>query len=152
MSGADDRGGGMIRVMADIGSHRAEWMRGPNWGATWAHVFNWGSNAVNDWQYLGKADFVSRSDSDTTFAGWRGHGSDSIALKPIGADARCSQITATFDNGRTQNLALHNGDMLRQGTFNGVDLPGDRRNVASLYLKCRATDARRVTIQIYTGK
>jgi hypothetical protein len=61
-------------------------------------------------------------------------------------------VTATFANGSTQNLAIHNGDMLRQGEFNSLDLPGDKRNVTSLYMKCRATDARRVTIQIFTSK
>jgi hypothetical protein len=150
--GAERRRGGQIQVMADVGRYRADWMRGPNWGATWAHVFNWGSDVANNWQYLGKASFVGRHDSDTTFAGWRGRGSDAIALKPLNADARCSQVTATFENGRTQNLAIHNGDYLHQGMYSSVDLPGDRRNVTSLYLKCRATDARRVTIEIYTSK
>ncbi|HEY0301605.1 MAG TPA: hypothetical protein VGC36_09745 [Rhizomicrobium sp.] len=150
--GASERRGGAIQVMADVGRYRADWMRGPNWGATWAHLFNWGSNAVNDWKYAGDARFEGRGDSESTFTGWRGRGSDAIALKPIDANARCSQVTATFANGATQNLAVHNGDVLRQGEFNAVDLPGDRRNVTSLYLKCRATDARRVTVQIYTSK
>jgi hypothetical protein len=150
--GAEDRRGGTIRVLADIGRYRNDWMRSPNWGATWAHVFNWGSNAINDWKYAGDASFEGRGDSESTFTGWRGRNSDAIALKPLDASARCSRLTATFSNGNTQNLALHNGDVLRQGEFNAVDLPGDRRNVTSLYLKCRATDARRVTIQIFTSK
>lgn len=150
--GASERGGGTIRVMADVGRYRADWMHSPNWGATWAHVFNWGSNAINDWKYAGDARFEGRNDSESTFTGWRGRNSDAIALKPLDANARCSQATATFANGNTQNLALHNGDVLRQGEFNSLDLPGDKRNVTSLYLKCRATDARRVTIQIYTSK
>jgi len=150
--GARDRSGGTIRVTADVGRYRAQWMRGPNWGATWAHIFNWGSNAINNWQYLGAAKFTGRHGDDNTFTGWRGRGSDRIALKPLEADARCSQVSATFENGKTQELAIHNGDYLRQGTFSSVDLPGDRRNLTSLYLKCRATDARSVTIQIYTSK
>ncbi|MEI9888991.1 MAG: hypothetical protein WDN08_21315 [Rhizomicrobium sp.] len=150
--GANERRGGTIQVAADVGRYRADWMRGPNWGATWAHLFNWGSNAINDWKYAGDARFEGRGDSESTFTGWRGRGSDAIALKPLDANARCSQVTATFANGATQNLAVHNGEMLRQGEFNAVDLPGDRRNVTSLYLKCRATDAARVTVQIYTSK
>ena len=127
-------------------------MRGPNWGATWAHVVNWGSNAINDWKLAGDARFVGRNDSESTFTGWRGRNADAIALKPIGASARCSRVTATFGNGRTQNLALHNGDVLQQGEFNSLDLPGDHRNVTRLYLKCRATDGRAVAIQILTSK
>ena len=150
--GASARRGGTIQVMANVGRYRAEWMRGPNWGATWAHVVNWGSNAINDWKLAGDARFVGRNDSESTFTGWRGRGSDAIALKPLDANARCSQVVATFANGNTQNLAFHNGDVLRQGEFNAVDLPGDRRNVTSLYMKCRATDAARVTVQIYTSK
>jgi hypothetical protein len=149
---ADERRGGTIRIFADVGRYRSEWMRSPNWGALWAHTFNWGSNAVNNWQYAGDARFEGRNDSESTFTGWRGRNSDAIALKPLGASARCSRVTATFQNGRTQNLALHNGDVLQQGEFNSLDLPGDRRNLTSLYMKCRATDARAVTIQIYTSK
>lgn len=150
--GAMDRRGGTIQVSADVGRYRPDWMRGPNWGATWAHMFNWGSNVVNNWQYAGDARFEGRRDSESTFTGWRGKGSDAIALKPTDANARCSQVTAMFANGRTQNLAAHNGDLLRQGEFNSLDLPGDHRNVTSLFMKCRATDSRRVTIQIYTSK
>lgn len=149
---AMERRGGTIKVMADVGRYRSDWMRGRNWGATWAHVFNWGSNAINDWKYAGDARFEGRDDSESTFTGWRGRNSDAIALKPLDANARCSRVTATFANGSTQNLAIHNGDMLRQGEFNSLDLPGDKRNVTSLYMKCRATDARRVTIQIFTSK
>jgi hypothetical protein len=149
---SSDRGGASVRIFADVGRYRQEWMRSPNWGALWAHTFNWGSNAINNWVYAGDAKFVGRNDSDSTFTGWRGRNSDAIALKPIGASARCSRVTATFQNGRTQNLALHNGDVLQQGEFNSLDLPGGYRNVTSLYMKCRATDARAVTIQIYTSK
>ena len=149
---SDDRRGGTIRILADVGRYRSEWMRNPNWGAMWAHVFNWGSNAVNNWVYAGDAKFVGRNDSDSTFTGWRGRNSDAIALKPVDASARCSRVTATFQNGRTQNLAIHNGDFLQQGEFASLDLPGGYRNVTSLNMKCRATDARAVTIQIYTSK
>jgi len=148
---SDERRGATVRIFADVGRYRSEWMRNPNWGAMWAHMFNWGSNAVNNWQYAGDARFEGR-DSETTFTGWRGRNSDSIALKPVDASARCSRVTATFANGRTQDLAIRNGDVLQQGEYRKLDLPGDRRNVTSLYMKCRATDARRVTIQIYTSK
>jgi hypothetical protein len=147
----DDRGG-QITVVADVGRYRRDWMSGPNWGASWAHVFNWGSNLINNWQYAGEVRFEGRGDSESVFTGWRGRGSDAIALKPVDANARCSRITASFERRPPRPLNLHNGDFLRQGEFNAVDLPGDKRNITSLSLNCRATDARRVTIQIYTSK
>ncbi len=141
-----------IRIAADIGSHRAEWQRNPNFGHVWANVFNWGSNAVNNWQYIGQESFEGRRDSESAFTGWRGRNTTSIALKPLDASARCSRVTVMFGNGRTQNLNVNNGDYMRQGQYYKLDLPGDRRNLTSLNLRCRATDARRVTVQIFTSK
>ena len=149
---SDEWRGGTVRIFADVGRYRSEWMRSPNWGAMWAHVFNWGSNTVNNWQYAGDVRFEGRHDSESTFTGWRGRNSVSIALKPMDANARCSRVTATFANGQTRDLAIRNGDFLQQGEYTKLDLPGDRRNVTSLSMTCRATDARAVTIQIYTSK
>ena len=144
--------GATIRIAADIGSHRGEWQRNPNFGRMWAHVFNWGSNTVNNWQYVGQESFEGRHDSESAFTGWRGRNTDAIALKPLDASARCSRVTAMFGNGRARDLNVNNGDYMRQGQYYKLDLPGDRRNVTSLNLRCRATDARRVTIQIFTGR
>jgi hypothetical protein len=141
-----------IRIAADIGSHRDEWRRNPNFGRIWAHMFNWGSNAVNNWQYVGQESFEGRHDSESAFTGWRGRNTNAIALKPLDASARCSRVTAMFKNGRTRDLNVNNGDFMRQGQFYKIDLPGDQRNLTSLNLRCRATDARRVTVQIYTSK
>ena len=44
------------------------------------------------------------------------------------------------------------GDVLRQGQYYKVDLPGDMRNLRSLDLSCHAQGARRVTIQIFVSK
>jgi len=149
---ARDRDGAKIEILADVGRYREDWQRGPNWQQTWAHVFNWGSNEINHWKYLGEESFEGRNDSETAFAGWQGRGSDAVALMPTNANARCSQVKATFDNGNSQVLAIHNGDYMSKGMYYKLDLPGDRRNIASLSMRCRATDARRVTIQIFTSK
>jgi hypothetical protein len=149
---ARDWHGGTIRIAADIGSHRAEWQRNPNFGRIWAHMFNWGSNAVNNWRYVGQESFEGRHDGESAFTGWRGRKIDSVALKPLDASARCSRVAATFGNGRTRDLNVDNGDFMRQGEYYKIDLPGDRRDLTSLHLRCRATNARRVTIQIFTGK
>lgn len=142
---------GTIRIAADIGSHRDEWRHNPNFGRVWARMFNWGSNAVNNWKYAGQVSFEGRHDRENAFAGWRGRNVDSIALKPLNASARCSRVAATFGNGHTRVLNVDSGDYMRQGQFYKVDLPGDQRNLRSLNLRCRATDARQVTVQIFTA-
>ena len=63
-----------------------------------------------------------------------------------------TRVTACFYNGKTQNLALHNGDLLRQSQYEKLDLPGDTRDLASLDMRCRAGNARHVTIQIFIAK
>jgi hypothetical protein len=141
-----------IRIAADIGSHRAEWQRNPDFGRVWARMFNWGSNAVNNWRYVGQKSFEGRRDSESAFTGWRGRDTNAIALKPLDASARCSRVTATFKNGRTRVLNVNNGDFMRQGQYYKIDLPGNQRNLTSLNLRCRATDARRVTMQIFTSR
>ena len=141
-----------IRIAADIGSHRAEWQHNPDFGRVWARMFNWGSDAVNNWQYVGQESFEGRRDSENVFTGWRGRSINAIALKPLDASARCSRVTAMFKNGRTRNLNVNNVDYMRQGQYYKIDLPGDQRNLTSLNLRCRATDARRVTVQIFTSK
>ncbi len=141
----------MIQISADVGRYRNDWMAGPNWRGTWARMFNWGSNTINNWQQIGRETFQGRGDTETVFAGFRGRRTDSIALMPVNADARCSSVTARFANGRTQRLNIRNGDMLRRGMYNEVDLPGNMRDLSSLSLRCRATNAANVTINIYTA-
>jgi hypothetical protein len=141
----------VIRISADVGRYRNDWMRGPNWGRTWSRMFNWGSNAVNNWQQVGMERFEGRNDSEMSFVGLRGRHVDNIALMPVDADARCSRVSARFDNGRTQVLNLNNGDYLRRGQYTQVNLPGNYRNLDSLSLRCSATNARAVTIRIFTS-
>lgn len=147
-----DRRGGVIRISADIGRYRNDWMRSPNWRGTWSRVFNWGSNAVNNWNLVGTESFEGRGDSEHAFTGWRGVNAESVALKPLESDARCSRVTARFGNGGDQPLNINNGDVLHRGMYYKLDLPGRQRNLASLSLRCQAVGARRVSIQIFTGK
>src|SRR5581483_5370907 len=100
---AMDRRGGVIRIVADVGRYRGDWQRGPDWQRTWSRMFNWGSNAVNNWQMIGSESFEGRDDSETTFAGWRGQRTEAVALRPLESDARCSRVTASFARGRPQD-------------------------------------------------
>jgi hypothetical protein len=149
---AMDRRGGTIRISADIGRYRNDWMRGPNWQATWSRMFNWGSNAVNNWHLVATERFEGRGDSEQVFTGWRGVNADSVALKPLEADARCSRVVARFGNGREQVLNVNNGDLLRRGMYTKLDLPGRTRDLTNLSMRCSAVGAGRVSIQIFTGR
>ena len=149
---AMDRRGGTIRISADVGRYRNDWMRGPNWQASWSRMFNWGSNAVNDWRLVGTEIFEGRGDTEQAFTGWRGVNAESVALKPLEADARCSRVVARLGNGRDQVLNLNNGDVLRRGMYTKLDLPGRSRDLTSLSLRCSAVGAGRVSIQIFTGR
>lgn len=146
----------MIRISADVGRYRGEWMNNPNWRGTWSRMFNWtnnvASNAVNNWQPLGSESFEGRGDTEMTYAGLRGRNVDSIALMPTNADARCSRVEATFANGRRQLLNIDNGDYLRRGQYTRVDLPGNVRTVESLSLRCQAVNAARVEIGLFTSR
>jgi hypothetical protein len=148
---AQDRSGGVIRVSADIGRYRDEWRRSPDWRRTWSRLFNWGSEQANNWQLVGAEHFEGRGDSESTFAGWRGRQVDSVALKPLESDARCGRVTARFGNGRSRDLDINGGDVLRQGQYYKLDLPGDQRNLEQLSLRCRAMGARGVTLQIFVS-
>jgi hypothetical protein len=140
-----------IRVAADIGRNRDAWRRNPNFNRLWAKTFNWGSELVNDWQYLGAETFQGRRDSENRFAGFRGRHVDAVALKPLDANARCTRVVAHFKNGRDRSLDVNRGDLMRRGQYYKLDLPGDNRYLENLSLHCRAADARRVTIQIFTS-
>jgi len=158
-----DQHDALIRISADVGRYRNNWTGGPNWGSSWSRMFNWDSQAMNrgsramnrdsqamnQWQQIGSESFEGRGDAEMTNVGLRGRHVDSIALMPVNADARCGRVTARFDNGRTQTLNLPSSDLLRRGMYTRVDLPGNYRNLDSIALRCRATDAGRVTVNIY---
>lgn len=149
---SERRGDASIRVVADVGRYRDDWRRNPDFDRMWARTFNWGSDLVNDWQYLGSEDFRGRGDTESRFAGWRGRNIDALALKPQGADARCSRVVAMFRNGRPQPLDVNRGDVLREGQYYKLDVPGDHRNLESISLSCRPMNGRQVTMQIFTSK
>ncbi len=149
---AQDRRGATIRITADVGHYRDTWRRNPDFDRTWSRMFNWGSNAINNWQMIGSASFEGRDDSESSYAGWNGRRTDAIALKPLESDARCSRVTARFERSRSQDLNVNNGDVLRRGQFYKLDLPGNMRNLKSLDMNCHAMGARRVTLQIFTSR
>src|SRR3569623_43866 len=57
-------GDASIRVVADVGRYRDDWRRNPDFDRMWARTFNWGSNLVNDWRFLGSEEFRGRRDTE----------------------------------------------------------------------------------------
>lgn len=142
----------VIRVSADVGRYRDEWRRNPDFNRVWSRMFNWGSDMVNNWHLLDSASFEGRNDQEHSFVKWNGRNVDAVALKPLNADARCSRITVRFRNGWTRTLDINNDDYLRRGQYHTLDLPGRVRDLRSLNMRCRATNARQVTIQIFASQ
>ena len=161
-----------MRILADVGRYQNEWRGNPNWNQLYSQLFSWGNNGpgrpdANDrrgdgrsarnngpdnWIQIGTESFEGRNDRETTSAGWAGRDIDSIALMPVEANARCSRVTANFRQGRDQNLDVDRGDALRRGQYYKIDLPGNRRDLTSLKLNCRAEGTNKVTIRIFTTK
>jgi hypothetical protein len=157
--GARKFSGGRIQISANIGNHRDEWRRNPDFARMWSHLLNWGQRpdadyvpGSNRWDLIGTERFEGRRDIETSVAGWRGRRVEAIALKPVDANARCRRVTARFGNGNSRDLDLPGDRVLRQGGFQRIDLPGDVRNIESISLSCRAIDARDVRIQVFVGK
>ena len=150
----DRRGAGdaSIVVVADVDRYRKEWRRNPRYQSEWSNVFNWGSDMINDWKLLSTVSFEGRRDAESSYAGWRGDNVDAVALKPLDADVRCSRVTARFGKGSAQPLNVNNGDLMRRGQYYKLDLPGRARDLVSLDMRCRATNAASVKVQIFTSR
>jgi hypothetical protein len=147
-----DRADARIVVVADVDRYRKEWRSNPRYQSDWSQIFNWGSDMANNWRPLSTVSFEGRGDSEKAFAGWRGQNINAVALMPMDADVRCSRVTARFGNGNAQPLDVNRGDYLRRGQYYTLDLPGRARDLESLDLRCRATNANRVRVQIFTSR
>ncbi len=161
-----------VDIAADIGRYRAEWRRSPDWDRTWSRMFNWtDDNRYSDnrgdyryggtgrdrletdgWVTLGTEVFDGRSDRETTVAGFAGRNVERIAVRAVNDDARCSRITATFNNGRTRALNIGEGNLLREDRVYELDLPGISRDVSRVDMTCHAENGRQVTMLVMANR
>ena len=148
----DRRDEARIIVVADVDRYRKEWRSNPRYQSEWSKIFNWGSEAANDWRPLTTVSFEGRRDVESTYAGWRGDNINAVALMPLNADARCARVTARFGNGNDQPLNVNNGDLLRRGQYYRLDLPGRARDLVSLNMRCRAMGAGKVDVRVFTSR
>jgi hypothetical protein len=61
---ADERWGGRIRILADIGRHRNEWQRSPDWNRYYSQLFNWGSTNQGNGRDRDRDGIQDRVDRD----------------------------------------------------------------------------------------
>ncbi len=152
---AEDPRGGDIKIGANVGRFRQAWDKTKFWATHFTREAEdkMGMSRDHDrdhdgWVTIGRESFEGRHDSETSFAGWRGHSVDRIALRPVDNDARCMRVSATFDNGRTRDLDIDRRDVMERGRLTVIDLPGGDRDLRSVDLRCRAVGNRDVTIEI----
>ncbi|MES2253672.1 MAG: hypothetical protein V4559_01380 [Pseudomonadota bacterium] len=72
-----------------------------------------------------------------------------IALEPVGADARCSSIRATFDDGTTSLAMPNDGDDLYEGRLYKAYVGGRHHDLNSINLTCQAANSDHVKINVY---
>lgn len=164
---SDEFRGGKIFIEGDVGRYRDDWRRDRDWDRTWSGLFgggdgdrrgdhrgDWNGRGGDwnrgDWVSLGTQTFQGGDDRAMTAAGWAGRRIDRIALRPIEGDVRCNRVDAHFEDGYSARLDKNR--VLQQGQMNVYDLPGYKRNVTELYLRCHAIGDYRVTIEIYAHK
>jgi len=155
--------GSRVAIAADIGNNREAWMRHSDFNRLWRDRFAWGHGPEEgdrwdrdrrnaNWVPLGVQRFQGRRDSDASFLGRRGQQIESIAIRPVNADARCRRITATFANGRSRDLNLRQGEYLLQNRLYQIDLPGEERNVERIDMTCQAVREPGVTVEVLASR
>jgi hypothetical protein len=161
---ASDRGGARVDIAADVGRYQAEWRRSPDWDRMWSRIFPWANDRrfgndryvtgqldTSGWTRLASERFEGPYDHARAFTGWRGRDLTAIAFRPVGDDARCTNITATFGDGHRGDLNLST-DFLRRDRMVMIDLPGNRRDVTRIDMNCHAEHGDMVTIEVLASR
>ena len=154
---ASSRHGAQIHMEADVGRYRDQWRASPEWARTWNKFMHWADVSVkrmtqDNWVLIGSAQFEGRDDRDGGVAGWGGRSISEIGFKPTNGDAVCQSVNVRFGNNVSKSYSINGGQPMSQDHTYTLDLPGDRRNVTNLSMRCHALGQRGVTINIYGNK
>jgi hypothetical protein len=95
------------------------------------------------WDRIGSVDFTRRDNTDTQYGNFGGR-VESLSLVARNADVRCRDVTATFNNGNSQQIFR---GMLPRGRNVEVTLPNGRL-IRRLDFNCRVMDRDRATVDI----
>jgi hypothetical protein len=72
-----------------------------------------------------------------------------IALQPVGANARCRNVEATFDDGITTSIVPNDGDELLNGRIYRFRVARQDHDLDSINLTCQAENGDHVKINVY---
>jgi len=159
-----DRDGARVDIAADVGRYQAEWRRSPDWDRMWSRMFHWedrdnrygndryvtGQLDTSGWITLGSERFDGRGDREVAFAGLNGRDVDSIGVRPVNDDARCTTLRVHYANGGFTDI--HPNGVLREDRITALDLPGDRRDVTRIGMQCEAEHGGSVTMQVLASR
>ncbi|HMI95140.1 MAG TPA: hypothetical protein VK479_01420 [Micropepsaceae bacterium] len=95
------------------------------------------------WDRIGSVDFSRRDNTDTQYGNFGGR-VESLSLVARNADVRCRDVTATFNNGNSQQIFRGS---LPRGRNVEVTLPNGRM-IRRLDFNCRVMDRDRATVDI----
>lgn len=118
----------------DDGRDRPDWNRGPD------------RPGFGGWMPLDRLSFEGSNDVENAFTGWRGRFIDRMALRSVNVTARCNRVIARYRDGDSVTLAKNR--KLEQGETVILDLPGGRRPLDAIYLRCHAFGNGRALIEV----
>jgi hypothetical protein len=142
--------GGIIQVSADPGRFVGEWERMPYFNPLVTSAYNWGSNLFHRWRLVGLTRFRSHF-AQTQIAAARPEAAATLALMPVGVDARCRSATARYADGKTEKLDIDRNDFLARNRYYKIALDGKDATLEGVDLTCRATDGNSVVMRIFSG-
>ena len=96
------------------------------------------------WDRIGSVDFSFRRDRETEYGNFGGP-VERLSFVARNGNVRCTNVTATFNNGRTQSL--YRGT-LTHGRNVVVDIPGQARMIRRIDFNCRSLERRQTTVDI----
>lgn len=137
-----------LLILADVGRFAGEWSGDSTLEWALGTAQSWGSSLIHDWQLLGAERFGSRYAENRIAVAESGV--TALALKPVGLDARCRAGTLLLAGGESRPLDLDRNDFLAHDRYHRLELPAGAAPEA-VELECRATNGRRVTIQLFAA-
>ena len=113
-----------------------------------AQPYRWDSSR---WVMVTTLSFEGMGDQDGSATGWTGRNVSMIGLR-ANRNTMCGRVIAVFGNGERADLTGPGARFLPAGRFVEFDLPGWRRNIRYLNLRCHATRRYRSVVEVYTLK